>query len=245
MEWTAWQISLAVVAGLLAGFSKTGIPAAGLLIVPIMALLFPARLSVGVLLPMLIIADIWAVKHYRHHADHGELTRLAPGVLVGMVAGAFSLSRMDNGTMERALGALVLLLLALEGLRAVFPARVLTDHRVFPWVFGALAGVATTMGNAAGPIVSLYLLGRSLPKEAFMGTAAWFFLIVNCLKVPLFAHLGIITLEGLIFDAALIPTILLGGWIGIAVFSRISQSFFNRLILILSAVVGLQLIIGP
>nr|VFK20777.1 MAG: hypothetical protein BECKLPF1236B_GA0070989_12254 [Candidatus Kentron sp. LPFa] len=209
-----------------------------------MALLFPAKLSVGVLLPMLIVGDIWAVKHYRHYADHGELTRLAPGVLVGMTAGAFFLSGMNNETMERMLGALVLLLLALEGLRAVFPARVLTDHRVFPWVFGALAGAATTMGNAAGPIISLYLLGRSLPKEAFMGTSSWFFLIVNCLKVPLFTYFGIITLEGLIFDAALIPTILLGGWIGIAVFSRISQSFFNRLILILSAVVGLQLVIG-
>nr|VFJ92728.1 MAG: hypothetical protein BECKH772A_GA0070896_1004711 [Candidatus Kentron sp. H]VFJ93261.1 MAG: hypothetical protein BECKH772B_GA0070898_100416 [Candidatus Kentron sp. H]VFK00451.1 MAG: hypothetical protein BECKH772C_GA0070978_1004611 [Candidatus Kentron sp. H] len=244
MEWSLWEVSLAVVAGLLVGFSKTGVPAAGLFIVPIMAFIFPAKLSVGILLPMLIVGDIWAVKHYRHYADHGELTRLAPGVLVGMVAGAFFLSGIDNETMEQVLGALVLLLLALEGLRTVLPAGMLTEHRIFPWVFGALAGAATTMGNAAGPLVSLYLLSRSLPKESFMGTAAWFFLVVNCLKVPLFAYLGIITLEGLIFDAALIPMILLGGWLGVAVLPRISQSFFNRLILVLSAVVGLQLIIG-
>nr|VFJ63291.1 MAG: hypothetical protein BECKFW1821A_GA0114235_11456 [Candidatus Kentron sp. FW]VFJ68946.1 MAG: hypothetical protein BECKFW1821B_GA0114236_11566 [Candidatus Kentron sp. FW] len=243
MEWSLWEISLAVAAGLLVGFSKTGLPAAGLLLVPIMALLFPARLSVGVLLPMLILGDTLAIGYYRHYADHRELMRLAPGALVGMLAGAFFLSQADNAAMEKTIGALVLLALAFEGLRAVF-SKISTDHRLFPWIFGAFAGATSTMGNAAGPIISLYLLSRSLSKEAFLGTVAWFFLVVNCLKVPLFVYSGIITLGGLIFGAALIPMILLGGWLGVTVLSRISQTFFNRLILILSAVVGLQLLIG-
>ncbi|VFM96971.1 MAG: hypothetical protein BECKG1743D_GA0114223_101444 [Candidatus Kentron sp. G] len=244
MEWSLGEIFLAVTAGLLVGLSKTGIPAAILLAIPIMALLFPAKLSVGALLPLLLVGDILAIKYYRYHAKRTELIRLAPGTLVGMVVGALFLSEMNNAFMERMLGALVLLLLALEGLRAIFPARALADHRVFPWFFGTLAGIATTMGNAAGPIVGLYLLGRSLPKEAFMGTAAWFFLAVNCLKVPLFVSLGMITGESLTFDAMLIPAILLGGWIGPSVLAKLSQSLFNRLILILSAVAGLQLLMG-
>nr|VFK25938.1 MAG: hypothetical protein BECKMB1821G_GA0114241_10175 [Candidatus Kentron sp. MB]VFK33804.1 MAG: hypothetical protein BECKMB1821I_GA0114274_105327 [Candidatus Kentron sp. MB]VFK76392.1 MAG: hypothetical protein BECKMB1821H_GA0114242_105427 [Candidatus Kentron sp. MB] len=233
---------MVVVVGLLVGLSKTGIPAAGLAIVPIMALFFPARLSVGALLPILIIGDILAIKYYRHHANYRELSRLAPGCLLGMIVGAFLISGMDDATMERALGALILLLLALEGLRVILPGMS-TNHREFPWIFGTLVGAAT-MGNAAGPIISLYLLRRALPKEALMGTAAWFFLIVNSLKVPLFVYLGIITRETLLFDVMLLPMVLLGGWLGVAVLFRISQSFFNTLLLLLSAVIGLQLIIG-
>nr|VFK16078.1 MAG: hypothetical protein BECKLFY1418C_GA0070996_102030 [Candidatus Kentron sp. LFY] len=242
MEWSFWEISLGVAAGLLVGFSKTGIPAAGLLIVPIMALLFPAKLSVGVLLPMLILGDIQAIGYYRHYAHYRELIRLVPGTLVGMIAGASFLFQVDNEVMGRTIGALVLLMLALESLRTVF-SRISTDHGVFPWIFGAFAGAASTMGNAAGPIVSLYLLSRSLPKEVFMGTAAWFFLVINIVKVPLFVCLEMITLEGLFFDVTLIPVILFGGWMGVAVLSRITQSFFNRLILVLSAAIGLQLLI--
>ena len=234
-----WAAGLAAA---LVGLGKNGLPGLGILVVPLMAYAFPARESVGILLPMLVVGDVMAIAIYRRHAQWRTLLGLLPYVLAGMIAAAFLLARIDDATMRPLLGGLILLLLAIELLRMRFPWQRLPHHPAFVGTIGASAGFATTLGNAAGPIMSLYFLSRGLPKHQFVGTAAWFFFVVNCSKLPIYAHLGMITPDTLRLNAALIPLIVAGGWLGVRLLPVIPQHLFNKLVLALTALAAIGLL---
>lgn len=241
MEWQA--LLLGGVAALLVGMAKNGVPGLGILVVPLMALAFPTRTSVGTLLPMLITGDIIAILYYRRHAQWSKLWGLFPYVACGMALAWFVLKRIDDDHLRPLLGLLVLLLLLLELMRDRLGWTHLPHHPLFAAGTGASAGFATTVGNAAGPIMSLYLISRGLPKQQFVGTAAWFFFIVNVSKVPLYGGLGMITRESLLFDLAMAPLVVAGALLGIRLLPVISQKVFNRLVLILSAVAAISLLV--
>ncbi len=230
------------IAGILVGFSKTGVPAAGIVIVPIMAAIFPAKESIGVLLPMLISADILAVWYYKHHADQTELLRLLPGCLVGMLIGFMLLSLVNSEKLNLVLGVLTLALLLLEWLRERLDLDGIAQQSLLPFIFGGLAGFATTISNAGGPIISIFLVIRGFSKELFMGITAWFFLIVNLAKLPLFYQLHLITHEALIFDLLMLPSIGIGIFAGVKLLPKIPQNLFNQFIYVISAIAAFQLL---
>ncbi|MCX7916313.1 MAG: sulfite exporter TauE/SafE family protein, partial [Verrucomicrobiae bacterium] len=192
MNLEAGQWGAVLVVGLVTGFAKCGLPGAGILAVPVMALAFPARQSVGLLTPILILGDVLAVASYRHHADWSQLARLLPSVAAGLAVAGVALGALRDQHMQPLLGGLVLGLLVMDWLRQRFGWEHVPHHPVFVNGMGFLGGVTTTLGNAAGPIMSIYFLARGLDKQAFMGTFAWYFLIMNAFKVPLSAHLGLI-----------------------------------------------------
>ena len=100
------------------------------------------------------------------------------------------------------------------------------------------------LANAAGPIMTLYFLAVQLPKLEFVATAAWFFLIINCSKVPLSANLGLITPGTLAFNAALAPFVALGIVAGRFLLHRLDQKRFEMLLLVLTALTALHLILS-
>ena len=146
MELTLFQIGQAVLAAMLVGFAKTGITGLGILIVPLMAAIFPAKASVGVLLPMLIVGDLFAVAYYRRHAQWNILCRLLPWVLPGIVAGYFTLRSISSVALAPVLGGLVLLMIVLNVVREKLGPG-LENHLPRQWwfsaIFGILAGFAT------------------------------------------------------------------------------------------------------
>ncbi len=233
----------AAVAALLVGLAKNGVPGLGILVVPLMAHAFPPRDSVGVLLPMLITGDLLAILLYRRHAQWRKLLTLLPYVLVGMIGAGWVLSRLDNETFRPLLGGLILLLLGLELLRMYKRWHHLPHHPAFTGTVGTAAGFATTLGNAAGPIMNIYLLSRELPKHQFVGTAAWFFFVVNCSKAPLYWHLDMITTDSLRFNLVMIPLIATGAWLGVRLLPVIPQRLFTGLVLGLTAVAALSLLL--
>lgn len=229
-------------AALLAGLAKTGLPGAGILAVPLMALVFPARLSVGALLPLLIAADLFAVLFFRRHADWSRLLELAPPVALGLVAGAIGLHYLTDIYLKPVLGLLVLSLLALEGGRRRF-GWTQAPHR--PWVTGAIgaaAGFATMIGNVAGPIMSVYFIAKGLDKHRFMGTSAWFFCVLNLVKAPWYGWQGMITRETLTFDVWLLPAVAVGALAGRWLFERLSAAVFQALVLVLAGAAALRLV---
>ncbi len=235
-------VCLGSLAGILVGFSKTGLLGAGILIVPVMAMIFPAKQSIGVLLPMLIFGDILAVWYYKHHTDRTELLRLLPGCFVGIFSGFCVLTQINSENLKPILGILVLALLVLEWLRYHLDLKWVTQHSLSPVVFGGLAGFATTIGNAAGPIISIFLIGRGFSKHKFMGIAAWFFLIINIVKLPLFYKLNLITNENLVFDLLMLPSIVIGIFVGVKLLPKISHNFFNQLTYLISGISAFQLL---
>jgi uncharacterized membrane protein YfcA len=237
---TMWV--LGIMAALLAGLNKTGLPGCGILAVPLLAMVFPARLSVGALLPILIAADICAVTFYHRHAQWKKLLELFPCVLGGIVIGALVLWQIDDAQLKPALGILVLALVCLEVLRQRSGWNEFPHKPWFVILMGSLAGFATTLGNAAGPIMNIYFISKGFKKNEFMGTVAWYYLIFNCVKIPVYGGLGMITQATLKFDLFMLPAVLAGAFAGRMLLGVIPQKVFNGAVLILAALAALKLL---
>ncbi len=234
---------LAYTAALMVGLSKTGLPGIGILSAAIMVSVFPAKQSVGALLPMLIVGDIFAIAYYRRHAEWRRVLELIPSVVAGMILGAIVLNRLDSQQLKPFLGALIICLLLLELLRRRM-GWTNVPHKVwFVIIMGALAGFTTTVGNVAGPVMNIYLISKGLLKERFMGTIAWYFFIINCAKVPIFIFLDMIDHQTLTFDMIMIPGIVVGAVAGRFVLAGMRAEMFKLLVLVLAAVAALRLLL--
>ncbi|MCX7818059.1 MAG: sulfite exporter TauE/SafE family protein [Kiritimatiellae bacterium] len=236
----AWAAAGA--AALLIGMAKCGLPGLGMLAVPLMAMVMPARQSVGALLPILLVGDALGIAFFRQHAKWGWILRLSPWVTAGLVAGAVWLSHLDNDRLRRLLGMLVLGMVALDILRRRLQWERLAHHPLATAAVGVLAGTATTLGNAAGPVMNLYLLARGLPRQEFVGTAAWFFLLVNLTKVPVFVAQQMLTRDLARLTVLMAPVVVLGGVVGRSIVHRIPEAIFRQIVLWLSALAGLRLL---
>ena len=243
---------LLLLAGMCVGLSKTAIPGGGILAVVLTAMALPSRTSVGVLLPMLIFGDFFAIGKYRPHIDRRQLLTLLPFALVGLTGGYAILRFVTNEQLKPIIGGAVLAMLTLQQVNARLKKRregltAAAGRPVSPVVtaiFGVLSGMGTGMANAAGPILSLYLLIAGLPKLQFIATSSGFFFILNLLKVPLFASLGIITTQSLRIDLLALPSVLVGALLGFWLVKRIPQEVFNRIVVALAFVAAVKLLIG-
>ena len=232
-------------AALLVGFTKTGVPGLGMLVVPLLAAAFGAKASAGVMLPMLLFGDFFAVAYYKRHADWSIILRLLPWVVVGIGAGVIVLWKISETALTPILGLIILSMVALK--LAQDRGGEWFEHKLpRAWWFsvgtGFLAGFTTAVGNLAGSVMSIYLLSMGLDKRRFMGTSAWFYLIVNAIKFPLFLSISVTTPETLLFNLKAVPLILAGIAIGIYAFRAIPQLWFDRAIIILALLAGTRML---
>jgi len=235
---TVLQWVLAVVCAFSVGVAKTGMPGLGIFVVPTMVLIVgDARQSAGWLLPVMCTADVVAIYFWRRHAAAGRLFSLTPWVVVGMVMGAFALSWEDR-VLRPVVGAIVLVMLAIFLYRRFRPS-LSPSSGALP--YGVMAGFATTVANAAGPVMNLYLLSKRLPKEEFIATGAWFFFIINLTKVPIYLWHGLITPVSLRFDAAMAPAVLAGAIMGRWLVEHIPLRVFEGAVVALTAISTLML----
>jgi uncharacterized protein len=246
MELSVWQWSLLGAAAFMTGLSKTGIPGLGVLTVALFANALEARASTGALLPLLICADVFGVAFYRKHASWPHLWKLFPSVVVGVVAGYFALERISNAQVERLIGGILLTMVGLHLWRQR-QAEETVAHIPHTWwataLTGMLAGFTTMVANAAGPVMILYLLAIGLPKLSFVGTGAWFFMLVNAFKVPFSVHLGLINWESLVLDAWLVLPMLPGAFLGPVILGRMNQRVFEAVALVFTVIAALRLVV--
>ena len=243
---TAWQWALLALGAFLSGLSKTGIAGAAVLTVAIFANTLPARESTGALLPLLVCGDIFGVAFFRKHASWPHLWKLCPWVAIGVAAGYFALNRISSLQVQHLIGAILLVIVILSIWRQRRPdqANSLVPHTWwFAAVTGLLAGFTTMVANAAGPVMVLYFLAIGLPKLAFVGTGAWFFMLVNAFKVPFSVRLGLITAHSLLLDAILLIPLLPGALLGPVILRRLDQKTFELMVLVLTAIAAVRLVI--
>lgn len=212
-SWTVWLLTL--LSAFLVGLSKSGLKGIGMIAIPILVYLYGAKASVGILLPVLIFGDLMALYYYHRNVHFKLIIRLVPfaiiGILVAVLTGHWINDSQFQVTIAFALLACIGILLYNEwrGKGQV------ANSRWFSGGLGMTGGFATMIGNAAGPIFNLYLLSMKLPKNNFIGTGAWFFLILNLFKVPF--HIGIwetINWSTFHLDVLMIPGILAGAFLG-------------------------------
>lgn len=222
------------ICGLLIGMSKTGLSGVGLMVVPLMANAFGGRPSVGILLPLLIFADIFAVTWYHRHADWKHIFRLIPWAMIGIAVATIVGKSISDTTFNRLLAAIVIFGIAILIWRDLRQNQLkIPDSRWFAASLGLLGGFATMIGNAAGPVMALYLLSMRLPKNSFIGTGAWFFFIVNLSKVPL--HIWswkTITSHTFVLDLLMIPAITAGAFAGIWLVKLLPEKVYRIIVII-------------
>ncbi len=241
-EPSQWIMAVFAAAGI--GVSKSGLPGISLLHVVLFAHLFPGLESTGIVLPMLIAGDVGAVLLFRRHAQWRHVARTLPPAVIGVVAGWWWMGRLREAPFEPVIGGIVLTLALLQAWRDRNPDlwRNLPHSRGFAWSMGFVAGVTTMLANAAGPVMALYLLAVALPRHEFVGTAAWFFLIINVIKVPFSAQLGLISPSTLAINGILLPAIAAGLLLGKCIIHRIPQKAFELLILGFAVIASLRLL---
>lgn len=256
VEINFWQWLVAGFAALLVGISKTAVPGVGILVVPVLASAFGGRPSIGIMLPMLIMGDVFAATWYRRHVQWDRLVGLLPWVIVGVCIGSVALWQSGRVSTRRdvldvVIGGLIIVMIGVHCLQKVFGDRVAPKSYVGTAGTGVSAGFATTVSNAAGPIMQIYLMAHRLPKEQFMGTIAWYFFIINAAKMPVYIFLTlvnprrpIITGSSLLFDLKLLPAILVGAFVGRWLLPRMSQKTFDTAILALAGVAAIRLLLG-
>ena len=244
MELDTYSFALAFCVAILVGVAKTGMPAMGIVLVPLMAMAVPAKESVGVLVLLMLIGDTIAVMRYRQFADLATLKKILPFVAMGILPGALLLSRLDNETARPVLGLLVASLVVLEVVRRRTSFDRFIGNKMLAGTIGMLAGLATVVGNAAGPIMAIYFLLLALSKQTFMGTFAWFFFIVNASKVPIYAYLDVISGETFLLVAKLSLGVIIGALLGTRLFKSLSQANFDWAILVLTTIASVSLLFG-
>lgn len=215
------------------GIAKTGAPGIGTFIAPLMVMTVgDARLATAWTLPILTTADIFAVLYWRKRAEARQLFSLAPWVLAGTLAGAFALG-LPEIAIRRMLGGIVLSMMLVYLLRRFRPSKEVHGNPAF---YGIATGFSSTVANAAGPVMNLYLLSRKLPKEEFVATGAWFFFALNLAKAPIYAYHSLYSRESLTFGLMMVPVVLLGAYAGRWFVHNVSQKVFEGLVIVMTAV---------
>jgi uncharacterized protein len=238
-----WQFAMIVVSALLVGFSKTGIGGVVMIAIPILAAAFGGKMSTGIILPMLITGDILAVAYYHRHADWSGIRRLLPWTIIGLFSGILVGNLINDRQFTLLIATSVLICLAVLIVLEFKAGNVrIPDGLLFYALIGLTAGFTTMIGNVAGPIFSVYLLARRYEKQSFLGTSAWFFLLINLIKLPLqiFFWRNISAQTGLI-GAVMIPAILIGAVLGAVVIKLIPEKPFRWLVIGMTAIAIVRL----
>jgi uncharacterized protein len=240
------------------GISKSGFAGgAGILSLPLMMLVMPVDKVSATLLPLLILCDFNALYHHWNNKDWRKISMIYLPAIAGILLGALVWWLVVRASAEgpAALNRYTLPIKRFVGIIAIlFALYILAKETSMKWVeghragwrtgiiAGLAAGFTSTIAHAAGPIVSLFMFSQGMGKTLFVGTVAWTFTLINLTKLPFYCAVGLVDLTVLKFDLFLIPLIPIGSWLGHWMHSRVSESLFNRIILILTLIAGIQLL---
>ncbi|MEZ5104257.1 MAG: sulfite exporter TauE/SafE family protein [Draconibacterium sp.] len=245
LDFSVLQWGLLLVCGMFVGMSKVGVPGVSMIVVPTLAIIFGGKASTGILLPMLMMADIFGVSYYHRHAEWKYLWKLLPWAFVGVGIALWVGQVVNDEWFKNIIAILVFVCIALmlwkdrQKGSNLFP-----DTWWFAASMGVLGGFATMIGNVAGPIFAIYLLAMHLPKNSFIGTGAWFFLIINFSKFPL--HLFVwktISWNTLLLDILLLPGIAAGAFLGVWLVKKLSDKFYRTAVIVVTALSAFLLLI--
>ncbi len=230
---TPAQWGMLLLSGFLIGAAKTGLSGISTVSIPLMALVFGGKLSVGVMLPMLIVADVFAVSYYRHHVQWRYVLRLMPWALVGIVLATLFGSHISDKGFKMLIGFFVLSGIVLMLLKDFTRfSDIIPKTWWFAALLGMVAGFSSMIGNAAGPLMAMYFLAMGLPKNHFIGTGAFFFFTTNLIKVPFHAFAWhTISATSLTANAMAIPFIIAGSVTGIYAVSLLNEKVYRYFVM--------------
>lgn len=230
---TNWLLILA--AAFIIGLSKAGLKGIDMMNVTIMALVFGGKASTGIVLPLLCVADIMAVKYYHRHAQWPHFWKLLPWMMLGILMGVFAGKDLNEAVFRKIMAiiimATVIIMIALEFRKT----DMVPSNKLFVAGTGVVAGFTTMLGNLAGAFSNIYFLAMRMPKNDFIGTAAWVFLVINLFKLPFqvlyWKNINAATLQT---DLLLLPALAAGFWAGLKIVSKIKDDSYRKVVILLT-----------
>ena len=246
IEFNSMQWAMVITSAFIVGFSRSGVSGAGVLVVPFMALAMSGneKLSVGLTLGMLCISDLGGVVYWRKTCQWRILLKIIPPAFVGVAIGVFFLDNIPTHIMMGSIGGICLAMMGMKlWLDKYKQDHTIPNHWWLAMIIGVTAGAVSAMANAAGPLMMLYFLSMKYPKEKFIATSVWFFMLVNMFKLPFLQRIDLITASTIKTNAILIPIIALGLMTGIKTVKHIPQKQFNQIILLLAAIGSAVLVV--
>ncbi|WP_047246964.1 sulfite exporter TauE/SafE family protein [Maribacter thermophilus] len=240
---TSWI--LASLAAFVIGMSKAGIKGIAVINVTFMALAFGAKESTGMVVPLLVLADVFAVIYYHRHTQWSYVFKVLPWMVVGLIIGVFTGKDLPEDVFKIGMATIIIITVFMMFWWDRKKVKTVPSHWTFSSFIGIIAGFTTMVGNLAGAFSNIYFLAMRLPKNHFIGTAAWLFLIVNIIKLPF--HIFVwetISQESLVLNLKLLPGIFLGFFVGIRIIKLINEVFFRKMILALTALGAILIMTG-
>jgi len=219
--------------GFMIGLTKGGFGGLGALLTPLLSLVLPVSSAVGVLLPMLMIGDAFALYMYWKEWDADLVKRMLPLGIVGALIGTFLLSSLSSNVLRIILGVFVLIVVAYKFISEQVKAM---QYRPSPWhapFAGLMAGIASGMFNNGGPAFNSYLLLKKMSARPFIATGTIYFSVLNLIKVPGFLYTGVLDPPLLFSLWWVFPFIPVGIWVARITLTRVSPQAFERIIVIL------------
>ncbi|MGB2171844.1 MAG: sulfite exporter TauE/SafE family protein [Flavobacteriaceae bacterium] len=228
---------LAALGAFLLGIAKSGVKGIAVFIVVLFVFAFGARASTGILMPLLIGGDIFAIIYYKKYAHWRHVFQLIPWMFLGVILGTYGGSLLDENTFKTGMASLIFITTLLLFYWERRPAKQLPEHWSFAGLLGILAGFTTMIGNLAGAVTNIYFLAMRLPKNVFIATAAYVFFIVNVFKIP-FHIWAWETISVTSFKVSLqfFPFLALGLFFGVHLVKKINDTNYRKLILLLTAI---------
>ena len=234
------QMLIMAFVGVFVGMAKTGIHGTGMVAVPLLAIVFGGRASSGIMLPILILGDFMAVYHYHSYAQWKHLKRVLPFAFVGVLLGTYIGIFIDDGVFRQVMAVIIFLSVGIMLWNDKQQTQGTSQKLLFTAGLGIAGGFTTMVGNLAGSVMAIYLLSLNLLKNQFIGTAAWFFLIINLVKVPFHVYSWeTITWDSLFLDLLVLPFIAIGAFLGIQIVKRIPEQIYRRFILAMTIIAAL------
>lgn len=243
-QFTGIDIVLILLVGLLSGMSKTGVHGAGMLSVPLLAMVFGGQQSSGVMLPILLLADGIGVWYYHRHASVKHLKSLIPWAALGIIAGTIVGKFINDHTFRLIMAiTIVVSVVIMFWLKKRNHQKEVPHNSFFAATMGISGGFTSMVGNLAGSVMAVYFLAVRLPKNIFIGTTAWFFLIINWMKVPFHVFSWhTINLNTALLALSTFPAIIIGAIIGIKIVKRISEKNYRDFIIIMTIIAALVML---
>ena len=234
---SAVNIILIFVGAFIIGLAKAGLKGIDMLNVTIMALIFGGKASTGIVLPLLCAADIAAVLYYNRHAQWRHFWKLIPWMAVGILIGVYAGKDMNEVLFRKVMAVIIIITVAIIVLMEFRKTQSVPAHPLFVVATGIAAGFTTMLGNLAGAFANVYFLAMRMPKNDFIGTAAWVFLVINLFKLPFQVFFWKnITANSLQTDLLLLPTLALGFWAGLKIVQHIKDDNYRKVVIVLTLI---------
>lgn len=231
-----WAWALAFFSAFLLGISKAGLKGISIIIVTSLALAFGTKASTGIILPLLIIGDIFAVVYYRKHTQWTYLKKLLPWMMLGVVIGTWVGKDLPEEVFKKGMALIIFVSVIIMYWWDKRSSPIVPNQWWFAGTMGLLAGFTTMIGNLAGAFSNIFFLAMRLPKNEFIGTAAWLFFLINLFKLPF--HIfswETVNVHSLKVSFRLVILEVIGLWIGFKIIQMIKDKQYRSMILILTA----------